>query len=596
MSDHVVAVFVSEQGEKPQLANQLEEQGLTVLRSTSSEQLCRDVNTHRVDAVVVEQHLGGFLTGLEILQRLREQLLRPILVVIGDLDASERSAAAELRIDLICPWEMGVDSICKSIFDLMGYARHSGFLIPAAARQLVAESEHIGVIPQLVVQLTKYLHDDDAKVGDLAKDISSDPSVTGELMRLINSAAFGLQVQVTDVKAAVKYLGIRRTVSLVLELSFHAIRRSLHQQIPADLMNWFGLRSVVNACVASSFATRRKDVSADAVYVLALLQDIGILVLSQAYRDRYTHLLSQVRNVAQLQLDLIEKSEFSFTHAHVSAALLQQWEFPASMIQLVLEHHASPENLSDPDQKFLHLMQLGESVANLRDVPSPQRHMRLEKCLAQSRATSALDAKSCIASAIQHSRDVTSYFDLAVPENDNWWNLIEKLQQELNGSPVNTAENASENAPENAPNPPTPLEAAAPKTDSPPVIVVIDDEPAIGKMLKVILKDHPLEVECHETPPPTSELGSHVKAILCDVHLKEKNGIDFVRKLRAEGFGRPIIMISGDRTRDTVLSSISAGIVDYIAKPFTKDSVLKKFEKHGLLEPQDSPQTATSSE
>ncbi len=543
---------------------------MTVHRAESSEQLHHFLNTHRIDAVVVEQQLGGFLTGLEILQRLREQLLRPLLIVIGNLSEQEKTLAAELRIDFVCSWDNGIDSICKSISEMMGLARHSGFLIPAAARQLVAEAEHIGVMPQLVVHLTKYLDDDSARVSDLAKDISSDPSVTGELMKLVNSSAFGLKSQITDVEAVVKYLGIRRTVSLVLELSFHAIRHSWHEELSAELMNWFGLRSVVNACVASCFAARRGNVSPDMVYVLALLQDIGILVLCQAHQQRYIRLLHQARTVAQLQLELIEKAELSFTHADVSAALLQQWEFPPSMIQLVLEHHGSAERLSEPDRKFLRLIQLGEAVANLRDVPSPQRHMRFQKCLTQSSACSPMDAKATISLAIQQSREVTSYFNMQVPEKDNWWTLLQKIQQNLAGEAAAgpTSDSAAD---------------SSPPADLRPVVVIIDDEPAIGKMLKFILNDAPFRIEYHESPPAISELPSNVAAVLCDVHLGQGSGVEFVRQLRAGGFTRPIMMVSGDRTRDTVVDSIHAGIVDYIAKPFSKESILEKFRKHGLL-------------
>ncbi len=153
MADHVIALFVSQSGTKPQLANRLESRGLKVLAAESSEQLHQFVNTQRIDAVVVEQHLGGFLTGLEILQRLREQLLRPLLVVIGELTESEKVLASELRIDYVCSWDDGLDQICTSVSDLLSFARHHGFLIPAAARQLVAESDHIAIMPQLVVQL-----------------------------------------------------------------------------------------------------------------------------------------------------------------------------------------------------------------------------------------------------------------------------------------------------------------------------------------------------------------------------------------------------------------------------------------------------------
>ncbi len=577
MSDHVIAVFVSQSGGQHQLSVQLESRGLKVLVAQSSEQLHQFVNTHRIDAVVVQQNLGGFLTGLEILQRLREQLLRPLLVVIGELSEAENLQAAELRIDHVCSWDEGADRISSSISDLLSLARHHGFLIPAGARQLVAESDHVGIMPQLVVQLMRYLQDENAKVTELAKDISSDAAVTAELIKLINSSSFGLKTRITHVESAVKYLGIRRTVSLVFELSFHSMRRSWHDRLPPELMTWFGMRSVVSASVASAFAVRRKSVPPDTVYVLALLQDLGILVFCQAYQDRYRGLLSQAQSVALLQLEKVEKAEYSFSHADVSAALLQHWEFPASMIQLVLEHHHSIENLSQTDRNLRHLMQLGEAVANLRDVPSPQRHARFQNLLSESSVTSAIDAKACIASAIAHSREVTRYFNLAVPEKDAWWDLSQRMQEFVNnGSPKPTAV-------------PPVFRGPGFQRTKPSVVIVIDDEPYIGQIITQYLSGFPLEVKCYESPPEASHLTPDVATILCDVHLQGKSGIEVVRELRATGYTRPIMMISADRTRNTVLSSIEAGIIDYISKPLSKAALLEKFRKHGLL-----PQTAST--
>ena len=59
------------------------------------------------------KNLGGFLTGLEILKRLREQLLRPLLVVIGELSEAEKTLAAELRIDYVCSWDDGLENIVR---------------------------------------------------------------------------------------------------------------------------------------------------------------------------------------------------------------------------------------------------------------------------------------------------------------------------------------------------------------------------------------------------------------------------------------------------------------------------------------------------
>ena len=198
--------------------------------------------------------------------------------------------------------------------------------------------------------------------------------------------------------------------------------------------------------------------------------------------------------------------------------------------------------------------------------------MRFQNLLSESPVFSAVDAKACIATAIGHSREVTSYFDLGIPEQDAWWNLDQRIQAFVNGD-----------LPDAAPNSPAPETPTSGPSMNPPTILVIDDEPAIGKMLAYFLKDFPLAVDYHETPPDPSQLGPDVVAILCDVHLEQR----MMESNMSANCGRaaspsPIMMMSGDLTRNTVMKCIDAGIVDYLVKPLTKERFLEKLHKHDL--------------
>jgi DNA-binding response OmpR family regulator len=86
-------------------------------------------------------------------------------------------------------------------------------------------------------------------------------------------------------------------------------------------------------------------------------------------------------------------------------------------------------------------------------------------------------------------------------------------------------------------------------------------------------------VPCHRFED-ASGLANDADVILCDVHLGQASGVDLMLRLRDQGVAAPVIMISGDRTRDTVVGCIEAGTVDYIVKPFTRAKLLEKLTKH----------------
>ncbi|MBW3541514.1 MAG: response regulator, partial [Planctomycetes bacterium] len=121
-----------------------------------------------------------------------------------------------------------------------------------------------------------------------------------------------------------------------------------------------------------------------------------------------------------------------------------------------------------------------------------------------------------------------------------------------------------------------------------PVILVVDDEEPIARMMRTIIEGEGGDVVHCRTIDETLGHADAAAAILCDVHLvcadgSKEDGLDLVRRLRSRGYLRPIIMVSGDHTRETVLGSIEAGTVDYLLKPFTKPKLLEKLHKQGLL-------------
>lgn len=82
-------------------------------------------------------------------------------------------------------------------------------------------------------------------------------------------------------------------------------------------------------------------------------------------------------------------------------------------------------------------------------------------------------------------------------------------------------------------------------------------------------------------------------AVLCDVHLGVEKGADAARMFRSRGFTRPIILMSADWARQTVTESIAAGINDYLVKPFDRQSLLAKLQRHvPALIPALDPQPA----
>ncbi|MDD3362306.1 MAG: response regulator transcription factor [Hespellia sp.] len=101
-------------------------------------------------------------------------------------------------------------------------------------------------------------------------------------------------------------------------------------------------------------------------------------------------------------------------------------------------------------------------------------------------------------------------------------------------------------------------------------ILIVDDDPAICKLLQKVLNSNDLEsdiVNCGMDA--LSILNSHTyDVILMDVMMEDMEGFDVIKKLRSRGIQTPVIIISGRSEDYDALYGLSIGADDYITKPF----------------------------
>ena len=99
-------------------------------------------------------------------------------------------------------------------------------------------------------------------------------------------------------------------------------------------------------------------------------------------------------------------------------------------------------------------------------------------------------------------------------------------------------------------------------------ILVIDDEPAIRRILREILEHEQYQVDDAASAVEALPLvkGNEYDAILCDIKMPQMDGIEFLEETKKIS-DAPVIMISGHGTIDTAVEAIKKGAFDYIAKP-----------------------------
>jgi len=105
-------------------------------------------------------------------------------------------------------------------------------------------------------------------------------------------------------------------------------------------------------------------------------------------------------------------------------------------------------------------------------------------------------------------------------------------------------------------------------------ILIVDDEPNIGRSLQMILEREGYAVSLCHTASSFRTFNARVDGYMLDVKLPDGNGIDLLREIRMKGISAPVLMISGHGTISEAVEATRAGAYDFLEKPLARDKVL----------------------
>jgi FixJ family two-component response regulator len=112
-------------------------------------------------------------------------------------------------------------------------------------------------------------------------------------------------------------------------------------------------------------------------------------------------------------------------------------------------------------------------------------------------------------------------------------------------------------------------------------IFVVDDDPAVRDTLSLVLSTAGYEVICFADGAALLAVSRSrtPAAILLDVHIPGKSGLDILRELHGEEYPAPIFMISGHGDIAMAVSAIKNGALDFIEKPFRGSELVTRLEE-----------------
>lgn len=190
--------------------------------------------------------------------------------------------------------------------------------------------------PELLLELQNHLNSKDPNINHVADIVSKDVGIAAGVLKLVNSAAFGLSRSVSDIRHSAMFIGLNGIYSIVTAL---VLKQSFNGNTSSISLENFWDRAAIVAEVAVQISGRFKGVlSQEEVYTAALFQDCGIPAMALKYQD-YHGVLSQAEYDTQFNLAELEEHTYKTNHAVVGYFISSTWQLPRHICQQVLLHH-----------------------------------------------------------------------------------------------------------------------------------------------------------------------------------------------------------------------------------------------------------------
>ncbi len=225
----------------------------------------------------------------------------------------------------------------------------------------IARAGQLATLPEVAMEVMRLSEDPSATGEDLARVLSSDPTLCARVLRIVNSAYYGVRREVTSIGSAIVVLGFGAVKNIAVAASLTRMFRA------APLNNGFEprdlwLHAIAVATAARHIASRLRDTDPSDAFLAGLIHDIGVIVELQACREQFLAVLGAASDDPSRPFRAIERELIGASHEEFGEALCRDWRFPLAL-QHVSGHHHDPLELPAENRQLCAIVHVADIVA-----------------------------------------------------------------------------------------------------------------------------------------------------------------------------------------------------------------------------------------
>lgn len=222
--------------------------------------------------------------------------------------------------------------------------------------------------PSILIDVLNEQAKSDPDLGQIATLIGKDVAISAGVLRVVNSAFFGLPRKITSIDHAVRLIGVRSVTNIVTALMLHSAFADSRGGFMDEFWNDSG-----RLAAAAAFASKLSSVVApEEGYAIGLFANCGVPLMHRKFPE-YASVYERARLTNDISITLMEDAELDTNHTLVGYIMGKKWDLPESFCQCILRHHDTTDYCVDPDGRqdevtpYLAVLQLSQYFSRAHD-------------------------------------------------------------------------------------------------------------------------------------------------------------------------------------------------------------------------------------
>ncbi len=228
-------------------------------------------------------------------------------------------------------------------------------------KEFIAHIDGIPDFPENITKINQMIDDPEAKLSDIAMQISNDVSLTGELLKIVNSATYVLSSPCQSIPEAVKLLGLKGLKNLLFSIG--SLKNLLADTNDASKKLWTHSYKVAfySYNIARNFCANDRNCIDDS-YVCGLLHDMGKVIFENTHPESMD-IFKKLCEDKKVPLTLFESLIAGGNHGELGARIAEKWNFPQTLASVIRYHH-EPDKAPDNVKKLSAIVYLADFMAH----------------------------------------------------------------------------------------------------------------------------------------------------------------------------------------------------------------------------------------